>query len=193
MDHTHLYRSACEKPLHSPPVFVRNLNIAVQLWLEIAEEPQKACPAWAYIAKAQEQATCRLVAVLNKDKWPTAAALARLDRNAIRWLVALAILDRCLTWPSNPILRAIHLHLMRLALGEIAIAYQGGLWAAYSLKDHPLLAPIDSLSPITLKSGIERFANFTAQVDATRLSTWRAALKKGIRNKFAPIMREPAQ
>jgi hypothetical protein len=25
MDHTHLYRSACEKPLHSPPVFVRNL------------------------------------------------------------------------------------------------------------------------------------------------------------------------
>ena len=29
MDHSHLYRSACEKPLHSPPVFVRNLTASV--------------------------------------------------------------------------------------------------------------------------------------------------------------------
>ena len=37
MDHTHLYRSACEKPLHSPPVFVRTLNFGLPLLDLISE------------------------------------------------------------------------------------------------------------------------------------------------------------
>jgi hypothetical protein len=158
-----------EIPDTGPP-----LTIKIEFYVELINNPQKCCPAFAYLGRKDPPDTLRIVAVLNRGLWPTAAALVRDDGNALRWLVALAITDRCLTWPTHPILRATSRYLCQAAMGERAQDYQAGLWAAYGLKDHPLFA-IEKLSILKGKSehSPEKFTEFNVAVDSARLESWR--------------------
>ena len=155
-------------PEPGPPV-----TFHVELYLEVINNPDKLCPAYAYVGRNDPPDVGRIVAVFNRSLWPTAAALERADHNALRWLAAGAILDRCLTWPTHPILRAVRCYLAQAGLGERWQDYQAGVWAAYALKDHALFASIDRLSPKPEGRLPEKFACFDVEVDSVRLADWR--------------------
>jgi hypothetical protein len=158
------------EPRSGPPV-----TIKIELWCEVILAPEKSCPCWAYLGQNNPPGIQRLVAVLNQSMWPTAGALERGDYNAIRWLVGGVLLDRCMTWMSHPILREVHRHLMNAAFGgEKWQQFQGGVWCAYKLKDHPLLASIDRLRVI----GLEQFASFDVSVDSVALEAWQEKFAK---------------
>ncbi len=96
-----------------------NDEIAVQVsfWLEVVDSPDRQCPAWAYAGNPREVDIFgrKVVAVLNIAHWPAAAAVERKDWRAIKWLVAIAILER-LALQQHPILFAVRFHLSQLAL-----------------------------------------------------------------------------
>ncbi len=119
------------------------MPVTVELWLEIINKPGKICPAWGYLS--HEPPLARLVAVLNGAHWPAAAALARRipepsagsppPRCWTAWLLPVTIplagryCGRSASWSSAPAGNGI----------------RPGSGAPYLLKDHPLLAPIDTL------------------------------------------------
>jgi hypothetical protein len=129
---------AVPPPKEAPPKPKRKAAaITVELWLEIFNKPGKICPAWAYLA--HEPPLARLVAVLNAAHWPAAAALARKDVQAIRWLAATALLDRLALAGNDPVGRPLLRTICGLVIGPGWQWYQAGLWCAYLAKDHPLL------------------------------------------------------
>jgi hypothetical protein len=105
--------------------------------------------------------------------WRAAGALERSDGNTIRWLVATALLDRCLTWMGHPILRGVHEFLATASLGKSWQQFERGVWTAYRLKDHRLLAPLDQFALTARKTAAEQFAEFSVVVDSNILEVWR--------------------
>jgi hypothetical protein len=85
--------------------------------------------------------------------WPAAAALERKDVQAIRWLAATALLDRLALAGNDPVGRPLLRTICQLVIGPDWQWYQAGCWCAYLLKDHPLLAPIDTTLPILAGGG----------------------------------------
>ena len=169
-----------------------SVTIRIELCVQIIDDPEKYCPSFGYISRGGPPGTQRIVAVLNENVWPTAAALQRGDVNALRWLTSLAVVDRCQTWPAHPILRAVGRHLAKVALGDCVQDYQLGLWTAYRLRNHTMFAGIDSLSilkrnPGERPSAIEKFASFDVEVDSVRLESWRA--KFGAKHKSREKMK----
>ena len=97
----------------------------------------------------------------------------------IRWLVALALLDRLLCADARdplawPLLRV----LCDATLGTGGWQrYQAGLWCAYKLKDAPLLLAIDKLQIITKASGLAKFGETTIQADPVAIERYDARFK----------------
>jgi hypothetical protein len=161
-------------------------TITVELWLEIINKPGKICPAWAYLSHEPR----RLVAVLNAAHWPAAAALERKDVQAIRWLAATALLDRLALAGNDPVGRSLLRTICQLVIGPDWQWYQAGLWCAYLLKDHPLLAPIDTTLPILAGSGggLAKFGELSCLVDPEALEAY---VQKFPRKKPKEIVARP--
>jgi hypothetical protein len=117
----------------------------------------------------------RIVVVFNGHWWPTAGATARSDQNTLKWLGALALLDRVATWRGHPVMGAVHRHLVEAALGRW-VDYQAIAWAAYALKDHDLLKPVPEL--VSKSKGPAKFAKFAVVVDSVRLTDFRAKMTR---------------
>jgi hypothetical protein len=150
--------------LSGPPI-----SVAVELWVEVVEAPDKHCPAFAYISADHKPQ--RIVAVINKALWPSAAALTRADANALRWLTAMSILDRCGTWRSHPILAATQRYLVEIVIGHW-LDYKAIAWAAYALRNHQLTERIPELVS-NPKTEPQKFAEFSVTIDSVRLADFR--------------------
>jgi hypothetical protein len=154
------------------------IKIEVELWLEVADAPDKHCPAYGYISQGQDPQ--RIVAVLNKSHWPVPGALARNDGNALRWLTALSVMDRCGTWRSHPVLAATRRYLTETSLGRWS-DYQAGLWAAYKLKDNPLLARVPELISNSMQP--QKFGEISVTVDSMKLEAFRDKMARRFRKR----------
>ena len=146
------------------------MPVTVELWLEIINKPGKICPAWGYLS--HEPPLARLVAVLNGAHWPAAAALARRipepsagsppPRCWTAWLLPVTIplagryCGRSASWSSAPAGNGI----------------RPGSGAPYLLKDHPLLAPIDTLPILAGGGGLAKFGECSALVDPEALAAY---------------------
>ena len=119
--------------------------------------------------------------MINASLWPAAAALTRNDSNAIRWLVSLALTDRCLCWTGHPVLNAITRYLALAALGRYK-DFERGLWLAYALRNHELTERIPELLS-NGKIGPQQFGGFTVEVDSAKLDLWRQKLANRLRKR----------
>jgi hypothetical protein len=165
-----------------PPLPVAEATkITVQLWLEVVDNPDKYCASFGYIS--QDHNPLKLTVVLNKHHWPTVGALARADSAALRWLVAMAVMDRCATWRSHPILAATQRYLVESALGRW-LDYQAVAWAAYRLKNCPMFAGVaDLATKAAASSQPQKIAGFEVIVDSVRLDFWREKIAKRFRKR----------
>jgi hypothetical protein len=160
-----------------PPV-----SVAVEFWVETINDPLKSSPVFAYVPRQENlSAPQRLVVVLNKALWPTAAALARADANAIRWLVSSGITDRCLCWTGHPVLNAITRYLALVVLGRYK-DFERGAWLSYALREHKLTEPIPELIA-NAKTEPQRFAKFNVEVDSAKLDFWRQKMANRFRRR----------
>jgi hypothetical protein len=152
------------------------IKIGVELWLEVVDASDKLNPAFAYISR--DHTPQKIVVVLNKHHWPTAGALSRSDSVALRWLVSLAVLDRCATWRSHPVLASVQRYLTELAIGRW-LDYQACVWAAYRLKDHQMLVSVPELATAAnASSQPQKITQFEVIVDSARLDFWRQKTSK---------------
>jgi hypothetical protein len=109
------------------------VNVAIKLLLESINNPQKA-PIFAYTSPPQDR-DLTITIVYNAAWWPASGALQRGDQNAIKWLGALALVDRILCWRGHPVLKAVGDYLAQLT-GCLPEFKRGTSWCAYALKDH---------------------------------------------------------
>jgi hypothetical protein len=155
------------------------ISVAVKLLVESTNNPQKASPIFAYTSAPQDR-DLTITIVYNSAWWPSAAALARADHNALKWLGALALVDRILCWRGNPILKAVGDHLAHLT-GCLPEFKRGTSWCAYALKDHELLSPVPGL--LLNSKGPAKFAEFEVTVDSAKLDFWRAKMVKRFKRR----------
>jgi hypothetical protein len=92
----------------------------------------------------------------------------------------MSLLDRCATWRSNPILAATQERLVEIALAR-RLDYQGILWAAYKLKDNPLLERVPQLVADSMQS--QKFAEISVTIDSNKLSDFRARMARRFRKR----------
>jgi hypothetical protein len=113
----------------------------------------------------------KLTVCLNIAYWPAAAAIERKDWRAIRWLSSLTLLER-VALSSYPVWIELKKHLASLALAKpTAQNWEFVLWAAYQLKDCPLLAAIES-HPLNVGM-IREFGEVSVRVNRIKLEQWR--------------------
>jgi hypothetical protein len=173
-----------QSPRKAPAPSGAPISIAVELWIETINDPAKSSPAFAYVLQQKSLSDPqRLVVVINASLWPAAAAVSRADSNALRWLVSLALTDRCLCWTTHPILNAITRYLALAALGRYK-DFERGLWLAYALRDHELTERIPELLS-NGKIGPQQFAGFTVEVDSAKLDFWREKMARRTRSAKA--------
>jgi hypothetical protein len=151
-----------------PPIVV-----AVELWIETVNDTSKNCPCFAYVSTPHQEGVTRLTIAFNQ-LWPASGALQRGDQNALKWLAALALVDRHLTWRGHPILKAIGDHLAHLV--GCPQEFKRGIWCAYALKDSELLKPIPNL--VSNSKGPAKIAQFEIEVDSAKLDFWRQKMTK---------------
>jgi len=136
-----------EKPPTNPkPAPPAEINARIELWLEVGPRPEKLNAIWGYLPKPISH-TWRACVCLNTLLWPAQGAIARADRQAVRWLFSVALLERLsiCTLKQNPELIAARNYIIAVVLGAKHDRWQGVLWAAYLLKDHELTKAIDTL------------------------------------------------
>ena len=154
------------------------VTINVEFFVEIVDRPERQCPCWAYAGDPRKSDTFakRIVAVLNKACWPTAAALERDDRRALKWFVCVAICER-LSVQTHPILYAIALRLSQMALQRASVhQWERCLWSAYQLMNADFVARLDS---VQLSVGsVCKFSELVVQVSAQRLADWNTRQSK---------------
>jgi hypothetical protein len=155
------------------------ISVPVELWVETINDPNKHNPCFAHVSAPQQEGVTRLTVTFNLALWPASGALARADQTAIKWLTALALIDRHLTWRGHPVLKAVGDHLARLV--EYPQDFKKGLWAAYKLKDSPLLEPIPKL--LSTGAGPVKFGGFDVEVDSLKLETFRARMARRFRKR----------
>src|SRR5260221_4267223 len=92
----------------------------------------------------------------------------------------MAIMDRCATWRSHPILAAAQRYLTETALGRW-IDYQSINWTAYRLKDHPLFQSVADLAS-NASAGPAKFPEFSVAVDSVRLADFRTKMARRLKS-----------
>jgi hypothetical protein len=123
-----------------------------ELWLEIVDKPDKANAVWAWIERKNNPPGVQRIGVaLNRAQWPAGGALERGDKQAVRWLFGVALLERISFAPRGSAAHGLRRHIVRTVLGDMAQPWESILWAAYRLKDHELSEPVAAL-PIYGKS-----------------------------------------
>jgi hypothetical protein len=158
-----------------PPKDGQETLVRVQFWFEVVDRPDRLCPAWAYCGDPRkiEQFGKRIGVNLNIAHWPVTEAVKNKDWQTLRWLVAIAILER-LIFDCSPLLRAISRRLAETAFDRHADIWERGLWAAYRLKDHPFMTRLES---IPLVVGTARmFSELDVRVNNYQLAAWKARL-----------------
>jgi hypothetical protein len=157
-------------PVATPSPPQAEITIEVEIFARVINEPEKACPAWAYIGSPREpDFGCRVSVVWNSAQWPAAAALERKDLRALRWLAAIALLER-LSLTYHPGLQALRRKLVTDAFGRQAQTWEAVLWASYLLKDSPLFSGIESL--LTAKKEFVRLAMIPVAIDSGQLTRY---------------------
>ena len=156
------------------------IDVEVQLWIEQITDPNKICPCFAHVSPLGEEPDTRLTVAFNLAWWPAAGAVQRCDQNAIKWLGALALVDRILCLRGHPVLKAVGDYLAQLT-GCLPEFKRGTSWCAYALKDHELLSPVPGL--LLNSKGPAKFAEFEVTVDSAKLDFWRAKMVKRFKRR----------
>jgi hypothetical protein len=157
----------------------RPINVAVELWVEVITDLNKNNPCFAHVSPPQDREVTRITIAYNLAWWPTSGAAGRGDQNALKWLGALALVDRALTWRGHPILKASGDHLAHIA--GCPQDFKRGLWVAYKLKDNPLLERVPQLVSDSMQP--QKFAEFSVTVDSNKLSDFRARMARRFRKR----------
>jgi hypothetical protein len=120
--------------------------IKAELMLEIVDKPEKQNCAWAWVERKNNAPGVQRIGVaLNRAQWPVGGALERGDKQAVRWLFGVALLERISFAPRGSAAHGLRWHIVRTVMGDMAQPWQSVLWCAYLLKDHPLFSAIDQL------------------------------------------------
>jgi hypothetical protein len=155
----------------------------IELSLEVVNDESKCNPAFCYL-KPQvppEGESQRLVVALNRAVWPAAGALQRGDAAALKWLISLAILDRCATWRGNPILATLHRHLVTITLSRW-LDYQVITWTAYQFRNHPMHDCVPDLVANAATTP-QQITQFDVAVDSIRLAEFRQKMAQRFKKR----------
>jgi hypothetical protein len=116
----------------------------VILSIGVLPRPDKQNCAWAFIGHGKGYYSAAVL--LNTLLWPVNGAITRGDKQAVRWLFSVAMLERLFvcTPSHNPELTQARHQIIESVIPK----YQGFekiLWAAYLLKDHPITSALNDL------------------------------------------------
>lgn len=137
-----------DKPPSKPkPSWAAEINARIELWLEVRSQPDKLNATWGFLPKHNPDGVFRACVCLNTLLWPSQGAIARGDKQAVRWLFSVALLERLsiCTPRQNPELVAARYRIVKTVIGPDCQHWQSILWAAYALKDHELTSVIDRM------------------------------------------------
>jgi hypothetical protein len=152
-------------------------TITTELWVQLVNDPLKNCPCWAFLGNPHKPLFCSAITIVyNTAHWPAHGAVARKDFQALRWLGALALLER-LALSRHPITDALRSYLLGLVSGRRFATWETVLWAAYLLRNLSPFTELDhaQLWDARLERGASqrhKFGELTFSVDSEKLANW---------------------
>lgn len=116
--------------------------VVLELALVVVDDHDKNNCAWGWVGCDRDSR--KIGATINRACWPAAGAIERKDWQAIRWLAALAIVERLAVGGPNK----LRLQIWSYLANEVGIkpqCYWDALGIAYRLRNHSLTSGIEQL------------------------------------------------
>jgi hypothetical protein len=127
-----------------PPPSIPTVEVPIELRLEVCNRRDRDPASWAYLARGV-QAERAIVGVLNRNCALTDKALFKATLEVVRFLYALAIVERLL-WSARALpAQETYAHLRKLFLEEAIEPWRAMILLASRLAAHELLKPIAGL------------------------------------------------